>query len=87
MFWNIFGTLEIFLQLCQYNWSNWSQIIIFLFCFWQAELTFCAGDVVMVFGEIDEDGFYFVSKNISLFYDPASQIKMCLLYMSKRFSL
>lgn len=29
--------------------------------FWQAELTFCAGDVITVFGEIDEDGFYYVS--------------------------
>lgn len=28
---------------------------------WQAELTFCAGDVITVFGEIDEDGFYYVS--------------------------
>lgn len=27
----------------------------------QAELTFCAGDVITVFGEIDEDGFYYVS--------------------------
>ncbi|KAF0033528.1 hypothetical protein F2P81_013594 [Scophthalmus maximus] len=26
----------------------------------EAELTFCAGDVVTVFGEIDEDGFYYV---------------------------
>uniref|UniRef100_A0A4W6FKH7 RIMS-binding protein 2 n=1 Tax=Lates calcarifer TaxID=8187 RepID=A0A4W6FKH7_LATCA len=27
----------------------------------EAELTFCAGDVITVFGEIDEDGFYYVS--------------------------
>lgn len=27
----------------------------------QAELTFCAGDIIAVFGEIDEDGFYYVS--------------------------
>lgn len=27
----------------------------------QAELTFCAGDIVAVFGDIDEDGFYYVS--------------------------
>lgn len=27
----------------------------------QEELTFCAGDVITVFGEIDEDGFYYVS--------------------------
>ena len=26
----------------------------------QAELTFCAGDIIAVFGEIDEDGFYYV---------------------------
>ncbi|KAF7669159.1 hypothetical protein LDENG_00236050 [Lucifuga dentata] len=28
----------------------------------EAELTFCAGDVVNVFGEIDEDGFYYVKE-------------------------
>lgn len=27
----------------------------------QAELTFCTGDIIAVFGEIDEDGFYYVS--------------------------
>lgn len=27
----------------------------------QAELTFCTGDIITVFGEIDEDGFYYVS--------------------------
>uniref|UniRef100_H2TV60 RIMS-binding protein 2 n=1 Tax=Takifugu rubripes TaxID=31033 RepID=H2TV60_TAKRU len=27
----------------------------------EAELTFCAGDVIIVFGQIDEDGFYYVS--------------------------
>ncbi|XP_030579435.1 RIMS-binding protein 2-like [Archocentrus centrarchus] len=27
----------------------------------EAELTFCAGDVITVFGEIDEDGFYYGS--------------------------
>lgn len=27
----------------------------------QAELTFCAGDVIIVYGQIDEDGFYYVS--------------------------
>ncbi|KAG9353936.1 hypothetical protein JZ751_012060, partial [Albula glossodonta] len=25
----------------------------------EAELTFCAGDIIAVFGEIDEDGFYY----------------------------
>uniref|UniRef100_A0A3Q2Q518 RIMS-binding protein 2 n=1 Tax=Fundulus heteroclitus TaxID=8078 RepID=A0A3Q2Q518_FUNHE len=29
----------------------------------EAELTFCAGDVITVFGEIDEDGFYFGELN------------------------
>ncbi|XP_024866135.2 RIMS-binding protein 2 isoform X12 [Kryptolebias marmoratus] len=29
----------------------------------EAELTFCAGDVIMVFGEIDEDGFYYGELN------------------------
>ncbi|XP_062310500.1 RIMS-binding protein 2 isoform X1 [Osmerus eperlanus] len=29
----------------------------------EAELTFCAGDVVNVFGEIDEDGFYYGELN------------------------
>ncbi|CAI9608521.1 unnamed protein product, partial [Staurois parvus] len=28
----------------------------------EAELTFCTGDIITVFGEIDEDGFYYVSK-------------------------
>lgn len=32
-----------------------------LVCVSQTELTFCAGDVITVFGEIDEDGFYYVS--------------------------
>lgn len=27
----------------------------------QAELTFCTGDIITVIGEIDEDGFYYVS--------------------------
>jgi len=27
----------------------------------EAELTFCTGDIITVFGEIDEDGFYYVS--------------------------
>jgi hypothetical protein len=27
----------------------------------QAELPFCTGDIITVFGEIDEDGFYYVS--------------------------
>uniref|UniRef100_A0A3Q3NE24 RIMS-binding protein 2 n=1 Tax=Labrus bergylta TaxID=56723 RepID=A0A3Q3NE24_9LABR len=29
----------------------------------EAELTFCAGDVISVFGEIDEDGFYYGELN------------------------
>uniref|UniRef100_A0A8C5FBC4 RIMS-binding protein 2 n=1 Tax=Gadus morhua TaxID=8049 RepID=A0A8C5FBC4_GADMO len=29
----------------------------------EAELTFCAGDVIVVFGEIDEDGFYYGELN------------------------
>ncbi|KAL0965412.1 hypothetical protein UPYG_G00280950 [Umbra pygmaea] len=29
----------------------------------QAELTFCAGDIITVFGEIDEDGFYYGEMN------------------------
>lgn len=52
--------------------SNFSDLYVFagsitvfdinsLFSFRQAELTFCAGDVITVFGEIDEDGFYYVS--------------------------
>lgn len=32
-----------------------------VFLFLQAELTFCTGDIITVFGEIDEDGFYYVS--------------------------
>lgn len=39
-------------------------IFLFFFMFSQAELTFCAGDVITVFGEIDEDGFYYVSTRI-----------------------
>lgn len=36
-------------------------------CFlWQAELTFCAGDIIAVFGDIDEDGFYYVSITVVL---------------------
>ncbi|KAM6377782.1 RIMS-binding protein 2 isoform 8-T8 [Pluvialis apricaria] len=29
----------------------------------EAELTFCTGDIIMVFGEIDEDGFYYGELN------------------------
>uniref|UniRef100_A0A6Q2X2I1 RIMS-binding protein 2 n=1 Tax=Esox lucius TaxID=8010 RepID=A0A6Q2X2I1_ESOLU len=29
----------------------------------EAELTFCAGDIIAVFGEIDEDGFYYGEMN------------------------
>lgn len=33
-----------------------------ILCFiWQAELTFSAGDVIQVFGDMDEDGFFYVS--------------------------
>lgn len=43
----------------------WISLALFcmnsLFSYPQAELTFCAGDVITVFGEIDEDGFYYVS--------------------------
>ncbi|KAK0154100.1 RIMS-binding protein 2 [Merluccius polli] len=31
----------------------------------EAELTFCAGDIMAVFGDIDEDGFYYVSGDIN----------------------
>lgn len=37
------------------------ETLFIIFFFSQAELTFCAGDVITVFGEIDEDGFYYVS--------------------------
>ncbi|XP_073689172.1 RIMS-binding protein 2-like [Garra rufa] len=29
----------------------------------EAELTFCAGDIIAVFGDIDEDGFYYGELN------------------------
>lgn len=32
-----------------------------MFCSLQAELTFSAGDIIHVFGDMDEDGFFFVS--------------------------
>uniref|UniRef100_H3CCW0 RIMS binding protein 2 n=1 Tax=Tetraodon nigroviridis TaxID=99883 RepID=H3CCW0_TETNG len=32
-------------------------------CVRQAELTFCAGDIIAVFGDIDEDGFYYGEMN------------------------
>lgn len=31
------------------------------FCSLQAELTFSAGDIITVFGSMDDDGFYYVS--------------------------
>lgn len=31
------------------------------YAFVQAELTFSAGDIIQVFGEMDEDGFFYVS--------------------------
>lgn len=37
------------------------NLLCHLFPFLQAELTFCTGDIITVFGEIDEDGFYYVS--------------------------
>lgn len=48
----------------------------------QAELTFCAGDVITVFGEIDEDGFYYVS---SLF-TPSVCMVQTLHYSANAFS-
>lgn len=32
-----------------------------VFCSFQAELTFSAGDIIHVFGDMDEDGFFYVS--------------------------
>lgn len=32
-----------------------------VFCSLQAELTFSAGDIIHVFGDMDEDGFFYVS--------------------------
>lgn len=43
------------------------------FSYQQAELTFCAGDVITVFGDIDEDGFYYVSMSIKS-YDCMSDL-------------
>lgn len=38
------------------------SVELLIMCFlWQTELTFCAGDIIAVFGDIDEDGFYYVS--------------------------
>lgn len=30
---------------------------------WQAELTFGAGDIIQVFGDMDEDGFFYVRRS------------------------
>lgn len=38
-----------------------SELHIFFSLSSKAELTFCAGDIMAVFGDIDEDGFYYVS--------------------------
>lgn len=42
------------------------MLIIFLIILWQAELTFSAGDIIHVFGDMDEDGFFYVSVNRTL---------------------
>lgn len=36
----------------------------FLIAFLQAELTFNAGDIIYVFGEMDDDGFFYVSSEL-----------------------
>lgn len=46
-----------------------------ILCFiWQVELTFSAGDVIQVFGDMDEDGFFYVS---------GSKGEMYVIYSSK----
>jgi len=49
---------------------RWSFLLITcLFFFWdwiQAELTFSAGDIIHVFGDMDEDGFFYVSVTVTL---------------------
>lgn len=42
-------------------WKRMSVELLIMCFLWQAELTFCAGDIIAVFGDIDEDGFYYVS--------------------------
>lgn len=39
-------------------------VTIVFFCSLQAELTFSAGDIITVFGSMDDDGFYYVSIGI-----------------------
>lgn len=53
------------LQMCQ-TYKDERKSGELLFCVSrQAELTFCAGDIIAVFGDIDEDGFYYVSEAVS----------------------
>ncbi len=42
-------------------WIRMSVELLIMCFLWQTELTFCAGDIIAVFGDIDEDGFYYVS--------------------------
>lgn len=47
-----------------FRFAEWCCLQLLIMCFLtQAELTFCAGDIIAVFGDIDEDGFYYVSFN------------------------
>lgn len=51
-------------QLGPFSLADW-------FSFSQAELTFSAGDIIHVFGDMDEDGFFYVSAS------QETQRKMC----------
>lgn len=43
----------------------------FFYDWLQAELTFSAGDIIHVFGDMDEDGFFYVSVNMTLAFGVA----------------
>lgn len=64
------------------------KCVSWLFLLWQAELTFCAGDVITVFGEIDEDGFYYVSTKhlASLLVSDSEQFYICANLVMKFWS-
>lgn len=79
------GLLAISITLC----------LLYLSRYWicsdslQAELTFSAGDIIHVFGDMDEDGFYYVSRTVRFHmpWDSCLWAMLHFLLMTSMFNL